>query len=74
MRLILKNFRCHENAEYNIDDSGAVLLAGSSGAGKSTILKAIIFALYGRVRKPTTFGTEIKLMKTFSLLVKDTLR
>lgn len=60
MKLTLHNFRCHTNATYEIPDSGLVLLSGSSGSGKSTILSAISYALFGSiaVRKPYSFGTK----------------
>ena len=59
MRLKLVNFRCHANAEFEFPDSGLVLLSGYSGSGKSTVLKAILYALFGNkaVRKPYTFGS-----------------
>lgn len=60
MKLILKNFRCYVNKEYDIPDSGLVLLAGEIGKGKTTIIKAILYCLYGSkaVKKPCTFGTN----------------
>lgn len=56
MRLQLKNFRCHVSADFTLPDTGMVLLTGSSGAGKTTILNAIEYALYGRTRKPYSHG------------------
>lgn len=56
--LTLTNFRCHRSATFRFPDTGAVLIQGRSGAGKSTILTAIEFVLYGRCRKPCTFGTK----------------
>ena len=56
MKLTLKNFRHHENREFIIPDSGYILLSGVTGAGKSTILNAIQYVLYGNIRKPYTFG------------------
>jgi len=57
MKLKLKNFRCYEDYELELPDTGLVLLSGESGSGKSTILNAILHALWGKVRKPYTFGT-----------------
>ncbi len=42
------NFRCHENSTFEIPDAGMTLLSGGNGAGKSTVLLAIIYALYGQ--------------------------
>ncbi len=58
MRITLSNFRCHSNRQFELPDSGLVLLSGSSGSGKTTLLKAILYALFGSkaIRKPYTFG------------------
>ena len=52
MKLKLENFRCHKKAEFVIPDAGLVLLSGMSGAGKTTILNALVYALYGKLSKP----------------------
>lgn len=56
MRLVLKNFRCYTNSTFEIPDSGLVLLSGESGRGKTTLLNAIAYVLYGNVRKPYSHG------------------
>lgn len=56
MKLTLKNFRCHENKVFEFDNNGLILILGSSGQGKSTILNAILFVLYGTGKKLQTFG------------------
>lgn len=58
MKLSLINFRCHKNLKLKLPDTGLVLLSGPSGVGKSTVLNAIVFALYGKVKKPYTFGVK----------------
>ena len=44
-KLILKNFKLFKSA--NLDFTKINIITGVNGAGKSTILKAILFALYG---------------------------
>lgn len=49
MKIVLKNFRCHKNATFEIPDQGLIALSGPSSAGKSTILTAITYAFYGKI-------------------------
>lgn len=56
MKIVLKNFRCYENREFDFGDSGLTLLSGQSGAGKSTILMAIKYAITGEGRKLVSHG------------------
>ena len=58
MKLILKNFRCFLDKTIEIPDKGLILLSGQSGSGKSSILKAINFALYGKETKVVTVGKK----------------
>lgn len=56
MKLILKNFRCHEDKTFDLGDQGLTLISGESGSGKTTIMHAILFALFGHGSKLTTWN------------------
>lgn len=49
MHVKIKNFRCFKKYEIDIPDSGLILLEGVNGKGKSTVLNAIVYCLYGKV-------------------------
>lgn len=49
-KLQINNFLSHEKTEIIFGQNEKILLDGSSGAGKSTIFDAIIWALYGQGR------------------------
>lgn len=53
MKLKLKNFRCYVDTEFDFGETGLTLLSGGSGTGKSTVMTAIEFALFGT-------GTNLK--------------
>lgn len=57
MIIILKNFRCWENNTFEFPDDGLTLLSGRSGVGKSSILQAIHFCLFGKGTKIVRIGT-----------------
>ena len=56
MKLTLKNYKCYENQMFDFGDNGLTLISGESGSGKSTILSAINFVLYGIGTKLLTAG------------------
>ena len=56
MKLTLKNFRCYLDKEFDFGKHGLLLLSGPSGQGKSSILLAINFVLYGTGSKLITYG------------------
>jgi len=58
MIITLKNFKCWENATFTASDSGLTLVAGNSGGGKSSIIQAVYFALYGKGTKVMRIGTS----------------
>lgn len=86
MKVILKNFRCYSQKEIDLGENGLTLLMGQSGVGKSTILMAIYFCLYGEGTKCVSNGKtscEVKIInenliikrskRPNRLLVKDTI-
>lgn len=56
MKLVLKNFRCYKNKEFEFNNTGLCLITAPSGSGKSTILMAINFVLYGKGKNVISFG------------------
>lgn len=58
MRLHLKNFRCYEDKVFDFGENGLTLLSGPSGVGKSTIMIAIHFVLFGTGTKLQTHGKK----------------
>lgn len=58
MKLHLKNFKSHVDYKLTLPNTGMILLSGEKGAGKSSILDAIYFALYGdRSIRPTRINS-----------------
>ena len=47
MKIQLHNFKCWKDKQIDFQEEGIILLSGKSGAGKTSILDAIIFALFG---------------------------
>ncbi len=59
MIIKLYNFKCYKgHHSFEFPNNGVVLLAGESGMGKSTILKALEFALYGVGKNIFTHNTS----------------
>ena len=56
MKITLKNFRCYENSTFDFGEQGLALLSGGSGAGKTSILLGVYFALFGTGTKLTMYG------------------
>jgi len=56
MKLRLKNFRCYKDKTFDFGENGLNLISSPSGAGKSSILIGIYFALYGTGQKVTNHG------------------
>lgn len=49
-KIKLNNFLSHTNTEIDLADEQKLLLDGNSGSGKSSIVEAIIWGLYGKGR------------------------
>ena len=49
-KIQLKNYLSHEDTEIELGEKESLLLDGASGAGKSSIMDAVIWALYGEGR------------------------
>lgn len=56
MKLQLRNIRCHVGKELTFRDGDMTLISGQSGAGKSSIFHAVVFALFGTGTKIATTG------------------
>ena len=50
MHIKIVGFKCHIDTYYDFNSNTMTLLKGSSGAGKSTILQAVYWCLYGSLR------------------------
>ena len=59
MKVTLTNFGIWKQQQFSFSDQGSILLTGPSGKGKTTILRAINYALTGSGTKLPTHG-EIK--------------
>lgn len=58
MELKLYNFRCYGEDKITFSEGKKILIAGSSGNGKTTLLEAIYYALYGDVKNPCSHGSK----------------
>jgi DNA repair exonuclease SbcCD ATPase subunit len=57
MELRLLNFRCYRDKTF-VFPKGVLLIDGPSGKGKTTILTAIKYALFGKVTQISTYGEK----------------
>lgn len=77
-KLELENFRSHKDTKIDLNQ-GITLILGENGAGKSSILEAINFALFGKlstnldesIRRPTNEEDEVKQMQVRILFKQD---
>ena len=56
MKIHLVNFLCYIDSTFDFGTEGLTLISGSSGAGKSSILKGIFFVLFGEGNKVQHYG------------------
>ena len=58
MLLSIKGFRSIQNYECEIHPESITLLSGPSGIGKSTLMNAVFWCLYGSLKNVRKFGTK----------------
>ena len=56
MKIRLVNFLCYIDSTFDFNTEGLTLISGSSGVGKSSILKGIFFVLFGEGNKVQHYG------------------
>jgi exonuclease SbcC len=56
MHIRLQNIKCYTDMSFDFGEDGLALLSGQSGKGKSTVLQAINFALFGVGNKIISSG------------------
>src|SRR3989344_3661304 len=59
-KIKLENIRSYVNNEITFPENGSILLSGNIGSGKSTILLAIEFALFGIMRGELSGGALLR--------------
>src|SRR3989344_2391 len=71
MDLEIENFTCWKGShKFKLPDKGLTLISAPSGRGKTSILRAIFFVLYGKGNKIVSHG-ETKMKVKLSFTHKD---
>lgn len=50
-KVYMKNFKCHEELEFDFSINKLIFITGNNGKGKSSIIDAVTFALYDQTTK-----------------------
>ncbi len=58
MQVEIQNFRCWKKHIVEFNEKGIILINGSSGSGKSSILNSIYFAITGNGSKIVSYGEK----------------
>ena len=77
MKIYLKNFKCWISKTVVIENKGLHLIVGESGKGKSSILDAIYWCLYGNLQKIISHGEkrcEVEIEYEEGITIKRTRR
>jgi DNA repair exonuclease SbcCD ATPase subunit len=70
MKIIINNFKIHKHLELEFPDNKITLIKGISGRGKTTILKAIKWCLFGTIKGIVPWEAE-KNIKIYVQLIFD---
>jgi DNA repair exonuclease SbcCD ATPase subunit len=69
MALTLRNFKIHKDYTLDLTPNDIHLVSGNSGAGKTTLFKAILWSLYGRMNRVKTRGLGLKCRAEVTLTI-----
>ena len=57
MKLVVEGFRVYaKRTTFHLPDEGLTLLYGDNGIGKTTLLKALVYVLFGVCKNPVTWN------------------
>lgn len=67
--LQMKNFLSHDDTKITFDENESLLLDGISGAGKSSVVEAVVWSLYGQGRSNNTMLVQSGAPKAKVILI-----